>query len=79
MQEKDISDKVFTGSGATELEAEPEIEVFKFAEKQYFAILDYSFSHLEDRCDLETGSVLSENVNLVLASSPCSNRRARGQ
>lgn len=46
MQEKDIVETTPTGFGATKMEAGPEVEVVKFAMKNYCFIRDTFFNDL---------------------------------
>lgn len=59
-----------TGSSAAEREAEGEVEVSKSATIKYCFIPSTSFNDLEDESGLETGSVLTEKVKLILTDLP---------
>lgn len=61
VKEEDINDTTSTGSGAAEPEAGPEVEMLRSAMKSSCFIRDTSFIDLEGECELEAGSVITEN------------------
>lgn len=68
-----------TSSGAAELEAELEIEVLMSATKKYCSSQDTSSSSLKHDHKLKTGSILTENVKLILSDPQYSTHSACGQ
>lgn len=70
VKENDIVDTVSTSSDSVETEAGPDVEVLKSGMRNFCFIQDSSFNHFEDEIELETGCVLTEKVNLVLANPP---------
>lgn len=78
MKKEDIAHTVPTCSGATEREGEPKVKLLKFVMKKYCLIRDISFNNLEDEYELETVSVLTKNVNLVLANPLAAAHSGRG-
>lgn len=79
LKENAFVDTTATGFGAVEPKTESQVKVLKSAIRKYCLIRDSSFNDLKDDCILQTGSVLTENVNLVLASPPYNSRRAQGR
>lgn len=79
VKEDSIVDTAPTGSGAAQPEAEPEIEMLRSAMEKYCFVRDTLFNDLEDKYELDTRSVLTEEANLVLAHPRYSICSARGQ
>lgn len=70
MKEEDIADTISSSSGAAEPKTGPEVEVLQSAMKIYCSIRHTSCNDLGDEYKIETGSVLAEKVNPVLADRP---------
>lgn len=66
-------------SGAAKAEAEPETEMFRSALSKYCFIRCTPFKDLKDEYKLEIASVLTGNMNLVLADLLDTRRKARDQ
>lgn len=79
VRKDEIVDAIFTGCGAGKSQAGPEGGMSRTAMKKYSFIQDTSLSDLEDEHDFETGFILTENVDLVLAEPPYSTCSARDQ
>lgn len=79
MEEEDIVNTTFTGSGAAETEAGPEVDMLSSAIKKICFIRDISFKGLKEEYKLDTGSVLTEELSPVLAHSPYSSSGAQRQ
>lgn len=79
MKKKDIVDTIFTGFSAVKLEGVPEVELLRSGMTKFCLIQDTFFDDLEDKYQLLTGSVLTENMSLVPAYLLCSTRSARIQ
>lgn len=79
LKEKKIVHKTSACSGAAEPEAGPEIEVLKPALKKQCSFRNTSFNDFEDGYELESGSVFTKKVNLVLADPHYRICSARGQ
>lgn len=77
VKEKNIVDKIVTGSSAGEPDVIPKVREMSAAIEIYCFVLDTSFKDVEDECELETGAVLSEMVNLALSDPPYSTHSAR--
>lgn len=77
--EEHIFEKIPTGSGVAEQKKRPEVEVLKSAMMKYCFFRDASFHDHEDEYEPETGSVRTEKMNLVLASSPYNTSSALGR
>lgn len=65
---------IFMGSGAAKLEGGPDVGILGSAMKKYCLVREDSLKNLEDEYELETSSVLTENVNLLL-TDPAYNTR----
>lgn len=64
-------------SAAAEPEAGPRVEVLKSAMEKHCFITNTSFNHLEDDCERDPGSVLTEKVNLDLSDLLYNTRSAQ--
>lgn len=77
---KENNDKnIAKGSDGSEPEARRDVEMSKSALKKYCFIRGRTLNGLKDDYKLETGSVFSESVILVLADPPHTTHSARGQ
>lgn len=72
----DVIDVRPAASGAQQLEAESALWKLKLAMMEYRFVKSISFNELEDLYDLDDGSALHQNVNLLLANLLYSTRSA---
>lgn len=79
MKEEDNAETILAGSRAAKPKAGPEVEMLESAMEKYCLIGDTSSSYFEDEYEFATGSVFTENVNLILAHPLYITRRARGR
>lgn len=79
VKKKGIDAFFSTGSGSAQPEAGLEVEVLISFMKKYCSVPDTSLNELKDKYAFETGSVLAEQLSLILAGSPYSTRSARGK
>lgn len=71
-----VDDVTPTASGALQPKAGSGAQVSAVAMSQCCVVSDNFFNELEDMRELEKGSALHRNVNLVLADALCSTRGA---
>lgn len=77
MKEKNTVDLISTGSGAAKPDAEPEVEMLKYAMKKYAYVQKILFNDFKDEYKPETGSFPTSKVNLSAADPPYSTCSAR--
>lgn len=79
VRKKNTVDKIPARFSAAEPAVGPGVELLTSPAKKYCVIQEKSLNDLEDKYKLETGSVFTEVVNVVLADSQYSSCSANGQ
>lgn len=74
---ENVIDVTVAASSAPQPEARSAFQVLKIATKEYCFVKDTAFNEPEFLHELETSSVLQQNMNLMLAKPPKNTRSAR--